>query len=122
MKRLQGLPLVADFILFIALCASTAYWGLQLFKPQMRTVAAPPQAAPAATNIAAAAGLFGGRPAGMVVASNYQLKGVIAAGPDGVAILAVDSKPPQTVGVNMEVAPGVMVKEVHPQYVLLDEG
>lgn len=122
MKRLQGLPLVADFILFIALCVSAAYWGMQLFKPQVRPVTAPPQAAPVALNIEAAAGLFGGRPAGEVVASNFQLKGVIAAGPEGVAILAAEGKPPQAVGVNMEAAPGVTLKEVHPQYVLLDEG
>ncbi|HYD81209.1 MAG TPA: hypothetical protein VEC06_15495 [Paucimonas sp.] len=119
MKRL---PLVASFILFIALCVSGAYWGMQLFKPQVRQVAAPPQAGPAAPPIEAAAGLFGGRPVGAVVATNFQLKGVIAAGPDGIAILSADGKPPQPVGVDKEAAPGVTVKEVHKQYVLLNEG
>jgi general secretion pathway protein C len=119
MKRL---PLVADFILFIGLCVSAAYWGMQLFKPPVRPVTVAPQAAPVALNIDAAAGLFGGRPAGAVVASNFQLKGVIAAGPEGVAILSADGKPPQAVGVNMEAAPGVTLKEVHRQYVLLNEG
>lgn len=119
MKRL---PLVADFILFIALCVSAAYWGMQLFKPPVRPVAAPPQTGPVAPRIEAAAGLFGGRPTGAVVASNYQLKGVIAAGPDGVAILSADGKPPQAVGVDMEIVPGVTVKEVHRQYVMLNEG
>jgi general secretion pathway protein C len=119
MKRL---PLVADFVLFIALCVSFAYWGMQLFKPPVRPVAAPPQTGPIAPPIEAAAGLFGGRPVSAVVASNFQLKGVIAAGPEGVAILSADGKPPQAVGVNMEAAPGVTLKEVHPQYVLLNEG
>jgi general secretion pathway protein C len=119
MKRL---PLIADFVLFIGLCVSAAYWGMQLFKPQVRPVTTAPQAAPVALNIDAAAGLFGGRPTGAVVASNFQLKGVIAAGPEGVAILSADGKPPQAVGVNMEAAPGVTLKEVHPQYVLLNEG
>lgn len=119
MKRL---PLAADFILFVAFCVSAAYWGLQLFKPQVRPVAAPLQAAPVALNLEAAAGLFGGRSAGEVVASIFQLKGVIAAGPDSVAILVADGKPPQAVGVNMEVASGVTVKEVYRQYVLLNAG
>lgn len=119
MKRL---PLVAHFVLFMAFCASAAYWGLQLFKPQVRPVAAPPQAAPVALNLEAAVGIFGGRPAGEVVAGIFQLKGVIVAGHDSVAILAAEGKPPQAVGINMEVAPGVTVKEVYRQYVLLNAG
>jgi general secretion pathway protein C len=120
MKRL---PLVADFILFITLCASLAYWGMQFFKPQSRPVGPPPQmAAPSGPRIEAAAGLFGGRPAGNVVASNFALKGVIAAGPNGVAILAADGKPAQAIGVGMEAEPGVTLKEVHATYVLLNEG
>jgi general secretion pathway protein C len=120
MKRL---PLAADFILFMTLCASLAYWGMQFFKPQSRPAALlPQQAEPAMPRIEAAAGLFGGRLAGGAVATNFQLKGVIAAGPDGVAILAADGKPPQALSVGMEAAPGVTVKEVNTTYVLLGEG
>lgn len=109
MKRL---PLVAKFILFIALCASLAYWAMLIYKQQSDPVA------PFA--LETASGLAGGRPAGNIVATNFLLKGVIASGPDGLAILSVDGKPPQTVGVGMEAAPGVTVKEVNGSYVLLD--
>lgn len=121
MKRL---PLVASFLLFIALCASAAYWGMQLFKPPLRPVAAPPRVAQAEIRTEAASGLFGGRRANVAVASNYQLKGVIFSGSprDSVAILSADGNPAQAVRVNMEVVPGVTVKEVHQGYVLLAEG
>lgn len=121
MKRL---PLVVSFLLFIALCASIAYWAMQLFKPPLRPVAAPPQTAQAEVRPEAAAALFGGRAEKAAVASNYQLKGVIFSGSprDSVAILSADGKPAQAVRVDMEVAPGVTVKEVHREYVLLLDG
>lgn len=116
--------LVSSFLLFIALCASVAYWSMQLFRPVVRQVAAPQQAQVAAVNLNAAASLFGGRPASVAVASNYQLKGVVVAGNaiESVAILSADGKPALAVGVNREVSPGVTVREVHGQYVLLNEG
>jgi general secretion pathway protein C len=116
-------PLVASFVLFIALCASVAYWAMQLFRPPLRPVAAPPPSTQPAPNLDAAAGLFGGRST-LAVASNFQLKGVVVSGnsADSVAILATDGKPAQAVRANSEVAPGVTVKEVHRQYVLLSDG
>jgi general secretion pathway protein C len=120
MKRL---PLVASFLLFIVLCASLAYWGMELFKPAPRQVAAPPRVAQAEVRTEAASGLFGGRRAEAAVASNYQLRGVIFSGRsrDSVAIISADGQPPQAVRVDMEVMPGVTVKEVHRGYVLLSE-
>lgn len=120
MKRL---PLVASFLLFIALCASAAYWGMQLFKPPLRPVAAPPRVAQAEIRTEPAAALFGGKRANAAVASNYQLKGIIFSGSprDSVAIISADGKPPQAVRVNAELMPGVTVKEVHRGYVLLSE-
>jgi general secretion pathway protein C len=121
MKRL---PLVASFLLFILLCASIAYWGLQLFKPPLRPVAAPPRVAKSDIDPQAAATLFGGRAGKVAVASNYQLKGVIMSGSadESIAILSADGKPAQAVRVDTEVAPGVTVKEVHRDYVLLSDG
>jgi general secretion pathway protein C len=115
---------LSSFLLFIALCGSAAFWALQLFQPPLRQVAAPTQVASASVNLAAAATLFGGRPASVAVASNYQLKGVVVSGTAGesVAILSADGKPAQAVRVNREVSPGVTVREVHGQYVLLNEG
>lgn len=117
-------PLFASFVLFIALCASLAYWAMQFFKPPVRPVAAPPPSAQAPVNIDAAAGLFGGK-GSAAVASNFQLKGVIMAGnpADSVAILAADGKPAQAVRANAELQPGIKVKEVNRRYVvLLDNG
>jgi general secretion pathway protein C len=117
-------PLLTSFVLFIALCASAAYWAMQLYKPPARSVAAPPTAA-APPDLRAAASLFGHvRRQQVVVASNYKLLGVIASGTggDSVAILAADGKPAQAVRANREILPGVTVKEVHPRYVLLMEG
>jgi general secretion pathway protein C len=117
-------PVVASFVLFIALCASVTYWAMQLFKPPMRPVAAPPPSVRPPPPIEAAAGLFGGRAASVAVASNYQLKGVVVSGnaKESVAILSADGKPAQAVRMDAEVAPGVTVKEVHRQYILLSDG
>lgn len=114
-------PLVATFVLFIALCASAAYWAMQLFKPPVRPVAAPPQAVQPVPRLDAAAALFGGRQT-IAVTVNFQLKGVVVAGDESVAILAAGGKPAKAVRINSEVMPGVLVKEVHPRYVLLSEG
>ncbi|MES2535288.1 MAG: type II secretion system protein N [Pseudomonadota bacterium] len=116
-------PLVASFALFLALCVSLAFWAMQLFKPPLRTVTAPPQVTQSAPNLDAAASLFGGRTT-MAVASNFQLKGVVVSGnpASSIAILAADGKPAQAVRANREVVPGVTVKEVHQRYVLLSEG
>lgn len=121
MKRL---PLVASFLLFIVLCASLAYWSMQLFKPPLRPVAAPPRAAQQVVRTEAAAALLGGRTANVAVASNYQLRGIIFSGSphNSVAILSADGKPAQAVRVDMEIAPGVKIAEVHRDYVLLSEG
>ena len=119
MKRL---PLLTSFLLFIALCASVAYWALQMFKPPLRPVAAPSGPAEVALNQDAAVTLFGGRPGREVVTSSYQLRGIIMAGPrDSVAILSTDGKPAQAIRVGLEMAPGVTVKEVQHDYVLLSD-
>lgn len=121
MKRL---PLITSFLLFIALCVSAAYWAMQLYKPPLRAVAAPPQSPQLAPpKLEAAAALFGGHTTA-VVASNFQLKGVVVAGnaAESVAILSANGKPAQAVRFNAEVLPGVTVKEINHNYVLLLEG
>src|SRR5690606_36376103 len=117
-------PLVASFVLFVLLCASLAYWAMQLFTPPVRPVAAPPRDAQADVNAQAAAGLFGGRGSGATaVASNYQLRGVIFSGnpKDSVIIISADGQPAMAVRAGSEVAPGVTVKEVHRNHALLEE-
>lgn len=121
MKRL---PILVSFTLFVVLCASATYWSMQWFKPNARPVAAPMQQARIDVNPEAAAGLFGGRAAAVVPASNFQLKGVVVAKnmSESVAILSADGKPAEAIRINSEAIPGVTVKEVHQQYVLLSEG
>jgi general secretion pathway protein C len=130
MKRL---PVLSSFIIVLVLSASLAYWAMQLLKPPERPIAiAQVQNAPPA-NLQAAAGLFGGQSVSSA-ASNYRLTGVIAAGDgsgsDGhrsgghrsAAIMVIDGKAPQAVPVGRAVAPGVLLTEVHPKYVLLSDG
>ena len=120
---MRRLPQIVSFLLFIALCASVAYWAMQLFKPPVRPVAAPPRAAQAEVRPDAAASLFGNRKGTTAVASNYQLRGVIFSGSprNSVAIISADGKPAQAIGVDQEIASGVTIKEVHRDYVLLSE-
>jgi general secretion pathway protein C len=120
MKRM---PLTTSFVLFIALCVSLAYWAMQLFNPPVRAVAAPPRTEQPMPSLDAAANLLGGHSTA-VVASNFQLKGVVMASDpnESVAILAANGKKPQAVRTNAEVVPGVTVKEVQRDHVLLSEG
>jgi general secretion pathway protein C len=115
-------PLITSFVLFIAMCVSGAYWVMQLFSPPLRAIAAPPQTLQAGPNLDAAAGLLGGR-GSTAIASNYQLKGVVMASnpSESVAILVANGKKPQTVRTNAEVEPGVTVREVQRDHVLLSE-
>lgn len=115
-------PLIASFVLFLVLCASAAYWAMQLLKPASRPVAAPPRAQVEARTDTAA-GLFGGRGTQVAAASNYQLRGVIFSGSekDSVAIISTDGKPAQAIRVNAEIAPGVTISEVHRNYVILSD-
>ena len=120
MKRL---PLLVSLIAVVALSASLAYWTMQWFTPPARPLVGTPIGSAPEPNAEAAAGLFGGQSA-VVVASNYQLKGVVAAGNGrgSAAILAADGKPARALGVGEEVAPGVTVKQIAPRFVLLSEG
>ena len=45
----------------------------------------------------------------------------VSRGQDSAAILSIDNKPAVAAGVGKEVAPGVVIKEVHDKYVLLAE-
>ena len=118
MKRM---PLLLSFLALVLLSASIAYWVMQLYTPAQRPLAAAAAPAMPPPGIDAAASLFGGQ-ASTVVASNYQLTGVVAAGRDSVAIIVADNGQPQALRLGREVAAGITVKEVHPRYVMLSEG
>lgn len=116
-------PLITTFVMFIALCVSAAYWAMQLLKPPLRAVASPPPSSQTSPRPDAAAGLLGGR-SSFAVASNFQLVGVVVASDpaESVAILAANGKPAQAIRTNAQVAPGITVKEVQRDHVLLSEG
>ena len=118
MKRM---PLLLTLFALVALSASIAYWVLQLYKPDQRPLAAAPVAELPEPAVDAAATLFGGQ-AMTAVVSNYQLTGVVAAGRNSVAILVADGQPAKAFPVGKELSAGVVVKEVHPRYVMLSEG
>jgi general secretion pathway protein C len=115
-------PLITSFIFFIALCASTAYWAMQFLKPIQRSVVAPPQVVQTEPQFDVAANLFGGRSTS-AIASNVQLKGVVVGSNpnESVAILLVNGKPAQANRINVEISPGIIVKEIYKNYVLLSE-
>ena len=119
----KQMPIVSSFVLFLLLCASATYWVLQLMKPPQRPVAAATSSAVNQVPLEAAAGLFGGSTVKVAIATNFQLKGVVAAGSanESIAIVVANGKPQQSVRVNAEIEPGVLVKEVHGQYMLLSE-
>lgn len=119
----KRLPLIVSFVLFIVLCGSGTYWYMQLFKKPPERPLAPLQASNTGDiPIDDATRLFGGQ-LSVASASNYQLKGVIAGrdGTYGSAILSADGKPALALPVGRELSPGVVLKEVHPQYVMLAE-
>jgi len=105
------------------LSASLAYWGMQLFKPKQRPIAAVPAAQVPEASLDAARGLFGGNTA-VAAVSNFQLRGVVAdtRGRGSVAIISTDAQPAKAFPVGAEVAPGVSVKEVQARHVILLEG
>ena len=119
MKRL---PLIFSLLAVIALSASIAYWGINLYKPPQRPLAPMVEASLPEPSPDAAATLFGGQVVAMAAASNYRLTGVVAAGRDSAVILVADGQPPKALKVGTEVAPGVSVREVHARYVMLSEG
>jgi general secretion pathway protein C len=118
MKRL---PLLFTLLALIFLAVSATYWGMQLYKPQQRPIAAAPPAAVPELSPDAATTLFGGQPVANV-ATNYQLTGIVSAGRDSVAIIVAEGQPPKALKVGRELSPGVSISEVHPRYIMLSEG
>src|SRR5450830_287342 len=120
---MNRLPFMSTVAAVVALTASTAYWALQLYKPEQRPIAAVAVQDTPPAPVDAARGLFGGETA-VAAGSSYKLVGVVASrnGRDSVAIVAANGDAPKAYPVGAEVAAGVTVKEVQPRFVLLLEG
>jgi len=123
------LPLarIVSVLLFAALCAIVAGWALRLLAPRapIAPVGAVAQAQPP-TDLSPAGRLFGGVPrASAAVAdgpSNIQVTGVLAAGPRGIALLAIDGRPAKPFAVGDTVSEGTTVKSVSGDAVELERG
>jgi general secretion pathway protein C len=118
---------IVSVLLFAALCAIVAGWALQLLAP--RAPIAPAGAVARAqppTDLSAAGQLFGGLPRAVDAASegpsNIQVAGVLAAGPRGVALLAIDGKPAKPFAVGESVTDGMTVRSVTGETVELERG
>lgn len=118
----SGLPALFSLLLFVALCASIAYWALQWLAPAPRPVAPPVATEPGIPPVASAARLFGGAAKGGG-ALNVQLRGIIHAGSatGSAAIMTVDGSPPKFYRVNAALMPGVTLKAIHARTVVLSE-
>ncbi len=118
MKRL---PAVLSLLLFLALCASLAYWLLQWLAPAPRPVAAPPAAQRSVPPLTEAYALFGGNPERS--APGVQLRGIIRSGraADSVAIIAIEGKSPRALRRNAEVVPGMKLTEVRAKTVIVSD-
>jgi len=117
MKRL---PQFTSLLAVVALSVSLAYWAMQLFKAPQRPINPPAVPVVQDASVEAGASLFGGQ-VSVATASNYQLKGVVAAsnGRGSVAIISTDGKPSVALPGGAEVVPGVTV---HARHVLLRDG
>ncbi len=120
MKRL---PLLMSFVMFVLLCMSLSFWGMQVFKPKVRSVNAPVNTNTVEPGEGQWGSLFGRNPLAEAVVSNYQLKGVVVAAHalDSAAILSADGKSPQTIAVGKELSPGVILQEVHTTHIVISE-
>jgi general secretion pathway protein C len=120
MKRF---PLLISFFFLVLLCLSLSFWALQLFKPKLRADTTPVQISNFEPVSGQWGGLFGSAPKTDAVISNYQLKGVIVAPDpaDSAAIISSDGNREQTVSIGKNIAPNVLLLEVHESYVLLSD-
>jgi general secretion pathway protein C len=120
MKRL---PALMNVISFALLCAVLSYWGLQIFKPKIRPIAAPVMTASYEPAVGQWGSLFGQSAVAQAAPSNYQLKGLIVAprAKDSAAIVTVDGKPTMTIGIGKELSGGVVLTEVHADYIMVTE-
>ncbi|MEK9719791.1 MAG: type II secretion system protein N [Quisquiliibacterium sp.] len=113
---------LATLALFGSLCAITGYWTVSLLAP--RPPLAPGQQAiesGSLPELQQAALLFGRPSSGLTVAaaSNIQVKGILAAGELGSAILAIDGKPARAYAVGEALGSGRFLAEVRSDAVVI---
>ena len=117
---------LVSVLLFAGLCGVIASWALDLLSPHapIAPASAIGQAQPP-TSLGPAGSLFGASPQATTAAvtqapSNVQVSGVLAGGPNAVALLAVDGKPAKPFGIGDTVADGLTVTAISADSVTLD--
>jgi general secretion pathway protein C len=121
-----NLPRACTFVLVLALAVTITGWALDLTsrrrpsEPVRPVAVGNPAARTQAADIAPIAFLFGALPG--ADGSNIKLVGVIAQGKSGqgVALLAVDGRPPLALRAGAEIAAGVTLAEVRADRVLVN--
>jgi general secretion pathway protein C len=117
---------LVSVLLFAGLCGVIASWALKLFSPHapIAPASAIGQAQPP-TDLSPAGRLFGATPQTTTATateapSNVQVAGVLAGGPNAVALLAVDGKPAKPFGLGETIADGLKVTAINADSVTLD--
>ncbi|MGE8631344.1 hypothetical protein [Achromobacter denitrificans] len=119
-SALPAAPAAFRVLAVLALAAGLGAWGSILLAP--RPASLPPAVSAAAAPRAADNGpvaLWFGKDEAM--RTQISVLGVIAAGPDGAAVLSIDGGPPAAWRVGNEVAPGIVLREVAADAVTVEQ-
>ncbi|MGX9692683.1 type II secretion system protein N [Achromobacter anxifer] len=117
--NLPAAPAVFRILAVLALAAGVGVWASVLLAPKPGPL--PPAvsaAAPRAADNTPVALWFGKDEA---MRTQITVLGVIAAGPDGAAVLSVDGGPPQAWRAGGEVATGIVLREVAADSVTVEQ-
>lgn len=120
LKKLARAALHLVFFAFVV--AIAGYWAVRIFTPAP-TAAPPPLPPPPLRDPdpLAAARMFGKvETAQVAVASNITAMGAFSAGKDSSAVLVVDGKPPRVFLVGQEVVPGMRLKDIGAEVIVLE--
>lgn len=113
------MPRLVSLLLFLAICALLAYWITAWMA--LRTLPLPQQGQvvqPQVLETGAVRTLFGGTRGS--ANRDIRLLGVVADGPRGAAILAMDGGEPKVVRTGGSLTPEVVLVEVQPRRVVLE--
>ncbi len=120
MRVSPRMPALASKLSLLILAAGVGVWGAIIFAPS------PPPPPPAAlasaslqTDTSPVARWFG---SGAGAKVQVVVAGLIAAGPRGSAVLAIDGRPARAYAVGHELADGVRLAQVNATGVVLDQG
>jgi len=117
---LPAAPAALRIAAILALAAGIGVWASILLAP--RPASLPPAVSAAAAPRAVDNGpgaLWSGKDEAM--RTQISVLGVIAAGPDGAAVLSIDGGPPLAWRVGDEVAPGIVLREVAAETITVEQ-